>query len=103
MKKSKAKPCKECPYVLGRTQGYIGAYESGNDLHRIATQDGLFPCHLTMSTPKETNCRGIALYRRAIAKRQFDPAIQALEDAVVDHNQSETCVPPFQLGVYHGR
>lgn len=101
MNKSTAKPCAQCPFVLNRTQGYIGPYQSGDDLHAIARQDGVFPCHMTMDTPSETNCRGIALYRKSIAKLQNDPEIQELEAAVIAENTSEQSVPPFQLGQYH--
>lgn len=101
MNKSTAKPCAQCPFVLNRTRGYIGPYQSGDDLHAIARQDGVFPCHMTMDTPSETNCRGIALYRKSIAKLQNDPEIQELEAAVIAENTSEQSVPPFQLGQYH--
>ena len=101
MNKSTAKPCAQCPFVLNRTQGYIGPYQSGDDLHAIARQDGVFPYHMTMDTPSETNCRGIALYRKSIAKLQNDPGIRELEAAVIAANTSEQSVPAFQLGQYH--
>lgn len=101
MKTSCGKPCPECPFVKGRTQGYIGEYESGDELHRLATMDVEFPCHKTMGTKSETNCRGISIYRKAICKHMGDENLQNLQDEIVKANPAEVPAPPFRLGEYH--
>ena len=98
---STAKPCNECPFVLGRTKGYIGRYSSGHELHSVVTLDGVFPCHKGLGTDQETNCRGAAIYRKAIGKRCQSTYIQKVEDAVVAANPDEKPVPPFKLEEYH--
>ena len=48
-----AKPCKECPFVLNRTKGYIGGYTSAQELHQLANSEIEFECHLTMNNDDE--------------------------------------------------
>lgn len=96
------KPCAECPFVLGRTKGFIGDYESGDDLHRLAASDVKFPCHKTMGADAEVHCRGIQLYRKVICKKLHDKdADKNMTDVVQALSDSEKAVPPFQLSTYH--
>lgn len=96
------KPCKECPFVLERTKGYIGDYDSGDDLHRLASSDVEFPCHKTTNSDDPVSCTGIQLYRKGICKRmRSKDAAKNMQDVVALHAETETAVAPFQLGAYH--
>ncbi len=96
-------PCKECPFVEGRTRGFVGPY-TPEDLHSIATGETAFPCHMTMSDATGPRCRGIDLYRNQLCKSPRDPAERAAQaETVRVHGATEKAVAPFKLAEYHSR
>lgn len=95
------KPCKQCPYVLNRTQGFTGPYKPG-ELHTLAALDQRFPCHMAQSQEDPPRCRGIDLYRNQLCKRPRDPVEAQAQDATVRaHGATEKAVAPFGLDEYH--
>lgn len=95
-------PCRECPYVEGRTRGFTGPY-APEDLHSIAASELKFPCHMTMKGESGPRCRGIDLYRAQLCKSPRDPTERAEQaETVKVHGETEKAVAPFSLAEYHG-
>lgn len=94
-------PCAECPYTLGRTQGYTGPYRA-EELHSMASGDTKLPCHMTMKSADPARCRGLDLYRAEIAKQPRDPEeARAQRQTVEALAGGAQAVPAFGLVEYH--
>ena len=69
------KPCKECPFRVNSAPGWIGPYETPQDLLELIQYERPFPCHLTMGSDEDNGkameeilCKGSVLYMRKMGK-----------------------------------
>ena len=98
--------CSECPFSKNSVPGWLGPYNSPQELHRLVmVADQPFPCHkkqdMTLEkgdigTKRYPLCRGSLAYMKKNAKRHKIPEIQEKMDNLTDSDiKSVFSVPKF--------
>lgn len=98
-------PCKDCPFTTSSRPGWLGPYESPEDLHRTIMNEYPFPCHIAQGD-KEVSwdecgediplCAGALLYMHKNAKTPRNPELaKALKDADKSLSHKILSTPEF--------
>lgn len=69
------RPCSDCPWARDSLNGWLGGL-SAEEWVRIAHSDAVVDCHAI----KNTQCAGIAIYRRNVCKQAMPPNLRLEAD-----------------------
>lgn len=118
MKHDLKAPCGECPFRRSSTRGWIGPYDSPEELLHVAvTMDQPFPCHLTMggsctddddANAEESYCVGTLRFfantgklsrDRQRPREEKDPRVFKTHAEFLEHHKPFSQAEPSQFAV----
>jgi len=91
MKCNLTTPCNDCPFRKNSLPGWLGAWESPEQLFGfIITVEREFPCHLTMTDKDEKDkpesemsyCRGAVMFMKKLGKLPRNPVLAKMVNSV---------------------
>lgn len=106
----KTKPCNSCPFSTKSLRGFLGGYETPQNLHGLVMSEIHFPCHETLPKSKLTLnfteatqypvCTGSIIYMRKAGKRPRNLQLANLVNSVTDE-QKELVLSTSDFFTHH--
>ena len=97
----KKKACKQCPYAA-KAKGFIGPYDNPAQLHQLANNDVIFPCHKTENSDSPQMCAGYVQYQAKIFKRSRHSKVKAYSDSMPVEPDNLGSVSGEDIIKFHG-
>lgn len=102
------KPCGDCPFRKASLRGWLGTFESPEELRRMAVSEEPMSCHSATDDAQtvfgditETQCVGRLLFAAKSAKRFRHPVLAQMQKDVERINDKDAILGMLELCDHH--